>query len=142
MARQRPCATVDFAAAAEALMRYATWFDKMVGGASASQPSGLPPPPFRRPGKIICVGVNYPERNAEYKDGSEAPKYPSLFVRFPGSFVGHEQPIVRPAESVQFDYEGEIALVIGKPGRRIPEANAREHVFGLTLILTKALTGK
>jgi 2-keto-4-pentenoate hydratase/2-oxohepta-3-ene-1,7-dioic acid hydratase in catechol pathway len=91
-------------------------------------------PPIARPGKILCVGVNYPERNAEYKDGSDAPKYPSLFVRFPGSFVGHDAALIRPPESTQFDYEGEIVLVIGRSGRRIPEAQAHEHVFGLTLM--------
>jgi 2-keto-4-pentenoate hydratase/2-oxohepta-3-ene-1,7-dioic acid hydratase in catechol pathway len=91
-------------------------------------------PPIPMPGKILCVGVNYPERNAEYNDGSEPPKYPSLFVRFPQSFVGHAAPIIRPPESVQFDYEGEIVLVIGKAGRRIPEARAHEHIFGLTLM--------
>ena len=107
-------------------MRYATWWGKPA--------SDLAPPPFSRPGKILCVGVNYPERNAEYKDGSDAPKYPSLFVRFPGSFVGHGEPICRPPESPQFDYEGEIVLVIGKAGRRIPEASALDHVFGLTLM--------
>jgi 2-keto-4-pentenoate hydratase/2-oxohepta-3-ene-1,7-dioic acid hydratase in catechol pathway len=87
-----------------------------------------------QPGKIICVGVNYPERNAEYKDGSDTPKYPSLFVRFPSSFVGHGQPLVRPLESTQFDYEGEIVIVVGKRGRRISEARARDHIFGLTLM--------
>lgn len=91
-------------------------------------------PPLLRPGKIICVGVNYPERNAEYKDGSDAPKYPSLFVRFPGSLVGHEAPILRPPESTQFDYEGEIVIVVGKGGRRIAEADAHAHIFGLTLM--------
>lgn len=91
-------------------------------------------PPIPTPGKIICVGINYPERNAEYKDGSVPSKYPSLFVRFPGSLVGHETPIERPPESVQFDYEGEIALIIGKAGRRIPEARAADHVAALTLM--------
>ena len=91
-------------------------------------------PPIAPGAKILCVGVNYPERNAEYKDGSEAPKYPSLFVRFSSSFVGHGQPIVRPPESVQLDYEGEIVIVVGKRGRRIAEAHAHEHVFGLTLM--------
>jgi 5-carboxymethyl-2-hydroxymuconate isomerase len=90
--------------------------------------------PIPDPGKILCVGVNYMDRNAEYKDGSEAPKYPSLFVRFPGSFVGHGAPILRPPESAQFDYEGEIVIVVGKPGRRIPEAQAHDHIFGLTLM--------
>lgn len=91
-------------------------------------------PPIPDPGKILCVGVNYPERNAEYKDGSEAPKYPSLFVRFPGSFVGHGSPVLRPPESEQFDYEGEIVIVVGKAGRRIPEREAHDHIFGFTLM--------
>jgi 2-keto-4-pentenoate hydratase/2-oxohepta-3-ene-1,7-dioic acid hydratase in catechol pathway len=90
-------------------------------------------PPVLRPEKIICVGVNYANRNEEYRDGSEAPKYPSLFVRFPGSFVGHGQPILRPRESLQFDYEGEIVLVIGRGGRHIPAADALHHVAGVTL---------
>src|ERR1700741_1501095 len=68
--------------------------------------------PIPNPGKILCVGVNYPDRSAEYKDNSERPKYPSIFVRFPASLVDHEEPIVRPPESKQLDYEGEIALVI------------------------------
>jgi 2-keto-4-pentenoate hydratase/2-oxohepta-3-ene-1,7-dioic acid hydratase in catechol pathway len=80
------------------------------------------------------VGVNYPERNAEYKDGSDAPKYPSLFVRFPSSFVGHGAALIRPPESTQLDYEGEIVIVVGKRGRRIAETDARAHIFGLTLM--------
>src|SRR5262245_20076760 len=51
-------------------------------------------PPVPRPEKIICVGINYPERTAEYKDNREKPKYPNLFVRFPDSVVGHERPLV------------------------------------------------
>jgi 2-keto-4-pentenoate hydratase/2-oxohepta-3-ene-1,7-dioic acid hydratase in catechol pathway len=89
--------------------------------------------PVPCPGKIICVGVNYAERNAEYKDASEQPKYPSLFVRFPDSLVAHEEPILRPPESRQLDYEGEIALVIGRPGRRIAPAAALDHVAGYTI---------
>lgn len=89
-------------------------------------------PPIAAPEKILCIGVNYMDRNAEYRDGSEAPKYPSIFMRTPGSLTGHLQPILRPPESPQLDYEGEITLVIGKGGRRIPRAQAREHVFGLT----------
>lgn len=84
--------------------------------------------------KILCVGVNYGNRNAEYKDGSEPPKYPSLFPRFPGSFVGHREELVRPPESPQLDYEGEIVIVIGKAGRRIPEQAAENHIAGLTIM--------
>jgi 2-keto-4-pentenoate hydratase/2-oxohepta-3-ene-1,7-dioic acid hydratase in catechol pathway len=89
--------------------------------------------PVPAPEKIICVGVNYPDRNEEYKDGQAAPANPSLFVRFPRSFVGHGADLVRPPESVQLDYEGEIALIIGKGGRRISEAQALDHIAALTL---------
>ena len=83
--------------------------------------------------KIICVGVNYPDRNAEYKDGKEAPPKPSLFPRFARSFVGHGQPLVRPRASEQLDYEGEIVIVIGKAGRHISEASALDHIAALSL---------
>lgn len=90
--------------------------------------------PLARPGKVVCVGVNYAERNEEYKDGSERPKWPSLFMRTPSSLVAHGEPILRPPESVQLDYEGEIAIVIGRAGRRIPRARAAAHVAGLTCV--------
>jgi 2-keto-4-pentenoate hydratase/2-oxohepta-3-ene-1,7-dioic acid hydratase in catechol pathway len=90
-------------------------------------------PPIPDPEKIICVGVNFPDRNAEYKDGQDAPPNMSLFIRFPRSFTGHGQPLIRPPESPQLDYEGEIAVVIGKGGRRIPEATALTHIAALTL---------
>ena len=85
------------------------------------------------PGKIFCIGVNYGGRNAEYKDGQDSPDKPSVFVRFPSSFTGHEQPLVRPPESPQLDYEGEIVAVIGTGGRRIDRKDARSHIAGLTL---------
>ena len=90
-------------------------------------------PPIPQPEKIICIGVNYPDRNAEYKDGQDAPKYPSMFMRTPRSFVGHNTPLVRPRASAQLDYEGELVLVIGKAGRHIPEASALDHVAAVTL---------
>ena len=90
-------------------------------------------PPVPAPEKIICIGVNYPDRNAEYKDGQDAPKYPSMFMRSPRSFVGHETPLVRPRASAQLDYEGEVVLVIGKAGRHIPESSALDHIAALTL---------
>jgi 2-keto-4-pentenoate hydratase/2-oxohepta-3-ene-1,7-dioic acid hydratase in catechol pathway len=89
--------------------------------------------PLPAPGKILCVGINYLDRNAEYKDGSEQPKNPSVFLRFPASFVAHGQALIRPPETRQFDYEGEIALVIGKRGRRIAREQAMAHVFGYTV---------
>ncbi len=89
--------------------------------------------PIPAPEKIICVGVNFPDRNEEYKDGQAAPSNPSLFIRFPRSFTGHDRPLIRPPESPQLDYEGEIAIVIGKGGRRITEADALDHIAALTL---------
>ena len=90
-------------------------------------------PPVTEPGKIICVGVNYTNRNAEYRDNTAESKYPSLFYRSAHSLVGAGAPLVRPPESEQLDYEGEIVLVIGKQGRRIAKAQALDHVAGYTL---------
>ncbi|PUB19005.1 fumarylacetoacetate hydrolase family protein [Yoonia sediminilitoris] len=83
--------------------------------------------------RILCVGVNFPDRNAEYKDGSEAPKYMSLFPRFASGFTGHNRPLIRPPENHTLDYEGEVAIVIGKRGRRIAQANAYDHIAALTI---------
>ena len=91
-------------------------------------------PTIPNPEKIICIGVNYANRNAEYKDGSTAPKYPSVFMRTRESLVGHEQAMLDPPESDQLDYEGEIVIIVGKEGRRIPEEKAHEHVAGLTIM--------
>jgi 5-carboxymethyl-2-hydroxymuconate isomerase len=120
-----------------------SWIDALASGgetvdrkAVATQRHALDDIAFLPPffgEKIICVGVNYADRNAEYRDGSAVPDYPSLFVRFPDSFVGHRAAMLRPRESVQFDYEGEIALVIGTGGRHIAPHKALEHVAGLTL---------
>jgi 2-keto-4-pentenoate hydratase/2-oxohepta-3-ene-1,7-dioic acid hydratase in catechol pathway len=91
--------------------------------------------PVDAPDKILCVGVNYPERHDEYTgDGYKPPApYPSLFLRTPGSFAPHRSPIYLPPESAQLDYEGEIALVIGREGRRIAPDQAMSHVAGLTI---------
>jgi 5-carboxymethyl-2-hydroxymuconate isomerase len=91
-------------------------------------------PTIPNPEKIICIGVNYANRNAEYKDGSSAPKYPSVFMRTRESLVGHEQNIMDPPESDQLDYEGEIVIVIAKEGRRIPQEKAADHIAGLTIM--------
>lgn len=89
-------------------------------------------PPILKPSKAIAVGLNYVDHAAEspYKD---PPKYPVLFHRFPSSWVGHGQPIVRPKVSTEFDYEGEIAVIIGKGGRHIPKSEALAHVAGYSL---------
>jgi len=83
--------------------------------------------------RILCVGVNFPDRNAEYKDGSEQPKYMSLFPRFASGFTGHNCPLIRPPENETLDYEGEVAIVIGKTGRRISQADAYDHIAAVTL---------
>jgi len=89
--------------------------------------------PIPNPEKIICVGVNFPDRNAEYKDGSAQPKHMSLFPRFPRSFTGAGRPLIRPPENHTLDYEGEVAVVIGKAGRRIRPEDAYDHIAALTL---------
>ena len=88
--------------------------------------------PVPNPGKIVCIGINYRNRNEEYGDASPAQKYPSVFMRTPESLSAHRQAILRPPESRQLDYEGEIALVIGRTGRRILQEKALEYVAGAT----------
>lgn len=80
------------------------------------------------PEKIICVGLNYRDHVAE--TGRTVTEKPALFARFACSQVGHGQPIVKPTVSDNFDYEGELALVIGKAGRHIPASRALDHVAG------------
>jgi 2-keto-4-pentenoate hydratase/2-oxohepta-3-ene-1,7-dioic acid hydratase in catechol pathway len=93
----------------------------------------LPPVPGCE--KILCIGVNYANRDAELTraGGNEGAKYPSMFFKPPNTLVGHNHPILRPPESEQLEYEGEIALVIGKTGRRIPKDRAFDHVAGITM---------
>ena len=90
--------------------------------------------PVARPERILCIGVNYRDRNEEYKDGSAPAANPSMFFRTRESFVGHGAPIVRPPESEKLDYEGEIAIVIGEGGRRIPHELAERHIGALTCL--------
>jgi len=92
-------------------------------------------PPVQGGEKILCIGVNYANRDAELTQagGNEAAKYPSMFFKPPNTMVGHNHPILRPPESEQLEYEGEIALVIGKTGRRIPKDSAFDYVAGITM---------
>src|SRR5215475_11765390 len=89
-------------------------------------------PPVLTPEKILCIGINYANRNADFNDPN-VPQYPSMFYRAPGSLVAHGEPLVRPKVSEQLDYEGEIALVIGREGRHVSRERALEHVAGVTL---------
>lgn len=101
--------------------------------ASARQPlaSVKPALPIARPGKFLCIGLNYAAHAAE--GGHATPTYPALFPRFHSSLVAAGEPVVRPKESIQLDYECELTIVIGKGGRHIPEDKALDHVFGYTL---------
>ena len=85
-------------------------------------------PPIPTPEKILCVGLNFRRHSEEV--GAALPRYPSIFVRFPGSVVGHGQPVVRPFLSDMYDFEGELAVVIGRAGRHIAAERAMEHVAG------------
>jgi 2-keto-4-pentenoate hydratase/2-oxohepta-3-ene-1,7-dioic acid hydratase in catechol pathway len=80
------------------------------------------------PGKIICVGMNYRDHTAEV--GREVTEKPTLFARFAGSQVGHGQPMIRPAVSEQFDYEGELAIIIGRGGHNIAPGDAYGRIAG------------
>ncbi|TWB87750.1 2-keto-4-pentenoate hydratase/2-oxohepta-3-ene-1,7-dioic acid hydratase in catechol pathway [Bradyrhizobium macuxiense] len=101
---------------------------------AAASPPPLPlseidfEPVVPNPGKILCVGINYATHIAEA--GLPTPEKPMIFVRYPDSQVGHKQPMICPRESSQFDFEGELAVIIGKRGRRIPTSEAFDHVAG------------
>lgn len=90
-------------------------------------------PPLRRPPKIICVGLNFADHTSESK--YEQPDYPTLFFRVHTSLIAHEQPMVRPSvtDSAGLDFEGEIAVVLGKGGRHISKDDALSYVAGYSL---------
>ena len=85
-------------------------------------------PPIPHSNRIICIGLNYKTHIAE--TGNDAPAYPILFPRYPDSLVADGAPIIRPKLSERFDFEGELAVVIGKPGRHISAERALDHVAG------------
>ena len=89
-------------------------------------------PPLAAPEKILCIGINYAKRGRDYAL-AENPKYPSMFYRAPNSLVGHGQNLILPKASDQLDYEGEIAMVIGRECKDVPKAHALEMIAGLTL---------
>lgn len=88
-------------------------------------------PPLTGAGKIICVGLNYADHSAE--SGFAVPSYPALFLRVASSLIGHGAPLIRPRQSEQFDYEGELVAVIGRSGRDIPKETALHHVAGYSI---------
>ncbi len=85
-------------------------------------------PVIPNPEKILCVGLNYEMHRQE--TGRSEVEHPTIFTRFASSQTGHLSPMVRPKVSVEFDYEGELAVVIGKPGRYIPREQAMAHISG------------
>lgn len=88
-------------------------------------------PPIPNPDKILCVGLNYADHAAE--GGNAVPEWPSVFLRLPSAQVGHDQAVIAPACSDTLDYEGELAVVIGRGGRDIPRRDALSHVVGYTI---------
>ncbi|QBQ98725.1 fumarylacetoacetate hydrolase family protein [Paraburkholderia pallida] len=109
---------------------------KLVERATPDAPAGelvwLPVNP-RTDARLFALGWAY--RDHQLETGKEAPEHPVFFSKLPQSLVGHEQSIVKPAVSDMFDYEGEIVIVIGKPGRHIAQDAAMEHVAGYTLLM-------
>jgi 2-keto-4-pentenoate hydratase/2-oxohepta-3-ene-1,7-dioic acid hydratase in catechol pathway len=87
-------------------------------------------PVIPNPRKILCAGINY--RSLAAETGRELPKQPSMFARFTDTLVGHDGELIRPSVSDNFDFEGELAVVIGKGGRHIKPERALEHVAGYT----------
>jgi 2-keto-4-pentenoate hydratase/2-oxohepta-3-ene-1,7-dioic acid hydratase in catechol pathway len=89
-------------------------------------------PPLLAPEKILCIGINYANRGADY-NVTNNPKYPSMFYRAPNSMVGSGQNLIRPKISEQLDYEGEIAIVIGRECKHVPKESALDVIAGITL---------
>lgn len=84
--------------------------------------------PFARPGKIVCVGLNY--RDHAEESGMEIPKWPLLFAKWPSSVIGPGSPIVLPHQAKEVDWEAELGVVIGRRAQRVPQAEALDHVAG------------
>jgi 2-keto-4-pentenoate hydratase/2-oxohepta-3-ene-1,7-dioic acid hydratase in catechol pathway len=99
-----------------------------VGGENYSVSEVRFVPVIPNPDKILCVGVNYRPHIEEM--GRKVPDYPVVFIRFPASMVGHDEPILRPSASQQFDFEGELAVVIGKRARYVTRETALDHIAG------------
>jgi 2-keto-4-pentenoate hydratase/2-oxohepta-3-ene-1,7-dioic acid hydratase in catechol pathway len=106
-------------------------------------------PVIPNPGKILCVGLNYKSHAAE--QGGAVAEKPNIFTRFADTLIAHDGAMLRPKASVQFDWEGELVVVIGRGGRAIPEERALDHVAGYTcgcdgsvrdFIKTSLVTGK
>ena len=112
----------------------ASWRDVEAAFAAASvRPEDVATfdPVIRRPGKVVCIGLNYRDHTAE--SPYEQPDYPTVFTRVTTSLCGHAVPLLRPSISDSFDFEGEMAVVIGRGGRHISRASALSHVAGYSV---------
>lgn len=89
-------------------------------------------PVIENPGKIFCVGMNYGDKRKEFEQTTDAP---TLFIRFADSLTGHESALKKPASTQEFDYEGEMAVIIGKAGHRVAAADALDHVAGYSCFM-------
>ena len=118
--------TLKAALAADGLAKVAAWAAGRKADAALDAIAFLPTIPD--PGKVWCCGLNYHEHVKE--TGREVTEQPTFFTRWADAQAGHGQPMLRPRESVQFDYEGEIAVVIGRGGRRIAQADVARHIAG------------
>lgn len=125
--------SAGFASPAEALALDARGAVACAGANGVRRPlaGAVFAPPVPQPQRILCIGVNYAAHRAESDRPSDSP-YPTVFVRFPSSMVGHGEPIVRPHVSDRFDWEGEMAVVIGRTARYVDAADALSHVAGYT----------
>ena len=89
------------------------------------------------PARILCIGLNYVAHREE--TGRRPTQHPTIFIRYPSSVVGNGEPLLLPPESASYDYEGELAVIIGHGGRRIPRARALEHVAGYSCFMDGSL---
>ena len=118
------------------LLQPAAQVEKAVAQARANAANVIPLaqatllPALQRPGKIVCLGLNYADHAAE--GGHKKPEYPSFFLRVPSSLAAHGEALPRPRVSDRFDFEAELAVVIGRQGRHLTEANALDVVAGYT----------
>jgi 2-keto-4-pentenoate hydratase/2-oxohepta-3-ene-1,7-dioic acid hydratase in catechol pathway len=120
------------AGGADAMDRVLRWADNPPGGERFDPLKAVLGAPIPRPPKIICIGLNYRDHAEESK--MAIPEVPTVFAKYSNTVIGPKAPIVLPKNSTKPDYEAELAVVIGKGGRHIPESDWREHVFGYTCI--------
>jgi 2-keto-4-pentenoate hydratase/2-oxohepta-3-ene-1,7-dioic acid hydratase in catechol pathway len=112
--------------------RIRRWIDGPPGGERIDPATVTMLAPIPRPAKVICIGLNY--RDHAIESNLPIPETPTVFAKFPTAVIGHGHPIVLPKASTRPDYEAEMAVVVGRGGRHIPEAAWRDHVFGYTCL--------